>query len=153
VYSTSRMLYGLAAQGDAPKRLLRVNRRGLPVNALGVSALATLCCVALNYWMPGTVFYFLMSLVVSALMINWAMITITHWKFRRAKAARDEKTLFRSIGYPISNVVCLLFMAGILLVMWHTEQTRVSVLLIPAWVMVLFVAYRLRCRKRQPKRA
>ena len=42
VYCNSRMLFGLAEQGDAPKAFLKVNRRGVPVLAIGVSALITL---------------------------------------------------------------------------------------------------------------
>ncbi len=34
IYSTSRMIFGLASNGDAPKALGRLNRRKVPVNAL-----------------------------------------------------------------------------------------------------------------------
>ena len=34
VYSNSRMLFGLSVQGNAPKFLTRVSRRGVPVNSL-----------------------------------------------------------------------------------------------------------------------
>ena len=53
VYANSRMLFGLASQGDAPRQLLKVSRRGVPLTALGVSALATGLCVLINYLMPG----------------------------------------------------------------------------------------------------
>ena len=43
VYSNSRMLFGLATQGDAPKALLKVNKRGVPLTALGVSATPPAC--------------------------------------------------------------------------------------------------------------
>ncbi len=67
VYCNSRMLFGLAKQGNAPRALLSINKRGIPLNALGVSALATGLCVVLNYLMPGKAFELLMALVVSAL--------------------------------------------------------------------------------------
>jgi aromatic amino acid transport protein AroP len=38
VYANTRMLYGLAKQGNAPRALLKVNERGVPLAALGVSA-------------------------------------------------------------------------------------------------------------------
>src|SRR5471030_2613965 len=52
VYCNSRMLYGLAMQGNAPRALLTVNRRGVPLVALGASALATGICVLVNYFLP-----------------------------------------------------------------------------------------------------
>ena len=41
VYCNSRMLFGLAQQGNAPKALLSVDKRGVPVNTILVSALFT----------------------------------------------------------------------------------------------------------------
>lgn len=52
VYCNSRMLFGLAQQGNAPRALLRVNHRGIPLTALAVSAVATALCVVINYVMP-----------------------------------------------------------------------------------------------------
>jgi aromatic amino acid transport protein AroP len=143
VYCNSRMLYGLAQQGNAPKSLLKVNRRGIPLVALGVSAVSTLVCVAVNYFMPGKAFELLMGLVVSALIINWAMISLIHLKFRRDKARAHQTTSFKSLGYPLTNYVCLAFLAGVLVVMYLIPDLRLSVYLIPVWLAVLGVAYRL----------
>ena len=148
VYSNSRMLFGLATQGDAPKALLKVNRRGVPLAALGVSASATGLCVIINYLMPGEAFGLLMALVVSALVINWAIISITHLKFRSAMRRQGHTTFFRSWGYPFTNYLCLAFLAGILIIMYVTPGSRISVLLIPVWLVALWVAYLL---KRKPR--
>ncbi|MDW3682511.1 amino acid permease [Cupriavidus sp. CV2] len=148
VYCNSRMLYGLAKQGNAPKGLLKVNKRGIPLAALGVSALATAACVAINYFMPGEAFELLMGLVVSALIINWAMISIIHLKFRRDKRLAGQETRFKSLGYPLTNYVCLAFLGGILYVMYLTPGLRISVYLIPAWLAVLGLSYRLRQKQK-----
>lgn len=147
VFSNSRMLFGLAKQGNAPASLLKINRRGIPFNALSVSALVTALCVLLNYLMPGKAFELLMSLVVSALVINWAMISITHLKFRSAMHAAGQKTRFASLGYPLTNILCLLFLAGILVIMFMTPGIAISVWLIPVWLLVLTVSYQLRKKK------
>lgn len=144
VYSNSRMLYGLARQGNAPKALLAVNQRGVPLAALGVSALATGSCVLLNYFMPGEVFGLLMGLVVSSLVINWGMISWIHLRFRAQKQAEGKQTGFKSWGYPLTNYLCLAFLAGILVIMFMTDGLRLSVYLIPAWLLVLFIGYRFR---------
>lgn len=144
VYCNSRMLYGLAGQGNAPRALLKVNRRGIPLLALGVSAAATAVCVVINYFMPGKAFELLMGLVVSALIINWAMISVIHLVFRRAKARAGETTLFKSLGYPLTNYLCLAFLGGILVVMYLIPDLRISVYLIPVWLVALGIGYRLR---------
>ncbi|MBJ7312414.1 amino acid permease [Rugamonas sp. CCM 8940] len=147
VYCNTRMLYGLALQGNAPRSLLKVNGRGVPLKALAVSATATGICVLLNYFMPGKAFEMLMGLVVSALIINWAMISWIHLRFRAAKLAAGQSTAFRSLGHPLTNYLCLAFLAGILVVMYLTPDLRLSVYLIPAWLGVLGVGYWIRQRK------
>ena len=149
VYSNSRMLYGLAKQGSGPQALLKVDRRGVPYVALGVSALATAICVLINYLMPGEAFGLLMALVVSALVINWAMISLAHLKFRRAKDSQGVQTRFRAILYPAGNWICLAFMAAILVIMLMTPGMAISVWLIPVWLVVLAIGYAIKNRSQR----
>jgi len=147
VYCNSRMLLGLALQGNAPRMLTKINARGVPVAGLAVSAGVTALCVVVNYLIPAEALGILMSLVVAALVINWAMITITHLKFRQHLAAHGRRAAFASPGAPITNGVCLVFVAGILVVMGLTPGIRTALLLIPAWVLLLGAAYAIRRRK------
>jgi aromatic amino acid transport protein AroP len=92
----------------------------------------------------------LMGLAVSALVINWAMISWSHLRFRRHKAQSGKTTLFRSPACPLSNYLCLAFLAGIVVVMYLTPELRLSVYLIPAWLVLLVIGYRSRRRARAP---
>ncbi|AJC67643.1 MULTISPECIES: amino acid permease [Dickeya] len=147
VYCNSRMLYGLAKQGNGPQSLLKVDRRGVPVVAIGVSALATALCVLINYVLPGKAFELLMALVVSALVINWAMISLAHLKFRATKDREGVQTRFKALWFPFGNYLCLAFMAGILVIMSLTPGIQISVLLIPIWLIVLGIGYRFKKRQ------
>ncbi|AUQ26760.1 amino acid permease [Dickeya zeae] len=147
VYCNSRMLYGLAKQGNGPQSLLKVDRRGVPVVAIGVSALATALCVLINYVLPGKAFELLMALVVSALVINWAMISLAHLKFRATKDREGAQTRFKALWFPFGNYLCLAFMAGILVIMSLTPGIQISVLLIPIWLLVLGIGYRFKKRQ------
>jgi len=141
VYCNSRMLFGLAQQGNAPKTLLKVDRRGVPVLTILVSAVATALCVLINYLMPGEAFGLLMSLVVSALVINWAMISLAHLKFRRKKDQQGVTTRFKALLYPAGNWICLIFLAAILVLMATTPGMAISVWLIPVWLVILGIGY------------
>ncbi|TRN47724.1 amino acid permease [Salmonella enterica subsp. enterica] len=141
VYCNSRMLFGLAQQGNAPKALLNVDKRGVPVSSILVSAVVTALCVLLNYLAPESAFGLLMALVVSALVINWAMISLAHMMFRRAKQQQGVKTRFPALFYPFGNVLCLLFMAAVLIIMLMTPGMAISVWLIPVWLLILGVGY------------
>ncbi len=148
VYCNSRMLYGLAKQGNGQKALLTVDRRGVPVIAIGISAAATALCVLINDLIPGKAFELLMALVVSALVINWAMISLAHLKFRKAKAQEGVQTKFKALLYPLGTYICLLFLTGILVIIFMTPGIQISVLLIPVWLVVLGIGYAMK-QKRQ----
>ena len=143
-YCMSRMLFGLAQQGNAPTSLLKVNRRGVPVAAVLVSAAVTGLCLLINYLLPGQAFELMMALAVAALMINWIMISLTHLRFRRALQARGEAPYFKALWYPIGNLICLAFMAMILVIMLMIPAIRVSVLIMPLWVLALWCVFRFR---------
>lgn len=103
-------------------------------------------CVLINYLMPGEAFGLLMSLVVSALVINWAMISLAHLKFRKKKDQQGVTTRFRAVLYPLGNWICLLFLAAILVIMLMTPGMAISVWLIPVWLLVLAVGYTVKNR-------
>ncbi len=147
VYCNSRMLFGLATQGNAPKILTKVNKRGVPVLSIALSALATSVGVLINYVMPGKAFELLMALVVSTLVINWVMICLAHLKFRAAKNRQGVITSFRALWYPFGNYLCLAFLAMILVIMYFSEGIRISVLLMPAWILLLWIGFTLTRRK------
>lgn len=148
VYSNSRMLYGLAQQGNAPAFLSKLNKSHVPVKAILVSGLFAAICIVINKLIPEKALEILMSLVVSSLIINWLMITITHFKFKKAKQAAGIQTKFPSFIYPLSNYICLVFLVGILVIMWITGL-KISVELIPGWLLLLYICYLLVKRNKE----
>ena len=147
VYCNSRMLFGLAEQGDAPKALMKLNKQGVPLRALGISALVTLLCVVVNYVAPKSALELLFALVVASLMINWALISITHLKFRKAMGEQGVVPSFKTFWFPFSNYLCLAFMLMIISVMLAIPGIRNSVFAMPVWVGVIYIAYRFRVSK------
>jgi aromatic amino acid transport protein AroP len=144
VYSNSRMLYGLAEQGNAPSFLSKLNKNHVPVMATLVSALFVAICIVVNKLMPEKALSILMSLVVSSLIINWLMITVVHLKFKKNNA----NTKFPSFLYPLSNYICLVFLVGILVLMWITGM-KLPVELIPGWIVFLYLCYVVVKRRRK----
>lgn len=141
VYCNSRMLYGLSIQGNAPKFLSRLNKNHVPIMAILVSAVFAAICVIINKLIPQEALEYLMSFVVSTLIINWIMISLTHLFFRKSKNKDKIIPKFRSFGYPVTNYICLIFLIGILIIMWLTGM-KLSVELIPVWLFILFIGYK-----------
>ncbi len=143
VFCNSRMLYGLALQGNAPKAFAKLSARGVPVRAIMLSSTATMLCILLNAVMPGRALAILVSLVVAALAINWLVICFTHIKFRIAMQRQGNRLVFKALAYPFSNILCLLFILTIFYILWITGQ-KLAVMLAPLWVVFVCCGYALK---------
>lgn len=148
-YCTSRMLFGLAQQQNAPKFLAKINKGGVPVMALIVSGIATSGGILINFLMEGKAFELLMTLVVTTLVLNWIMICISNLKFRAEMNRQGIETKFKSIWYPFGNYLCLAFLALILIIILMMDGLRISVLIMPVWIAVLWIGYQFSGAKKQ----
>ncbi|RGD89578.1 amino acid permease [Acinetobacter sp. SWAC57] len=141
MYANSRMLFGLAEQGNAPKVFLKVNKQGVPIPAVLFSAVLIFGCVLLNYFVPEDALGHLMYVVVGALVLNWAMISLTHLKFMQAMKQKGLKTGFPALWAPVSNYVVLAFILTVLYIMW-TQGFKESVYMIPIWIIAMLVLFK-----------
>lgn len=101
----------------------------------------TLVAVLMNYLIPQHALELLMSLVVATLVINWAMISFSHFKFRQHMDRTGQVPLFKALWYPYGNYVCLAFVAFILCIMLMIPGIQISVYAIPVWVLFMWVCY------------
>jgi aromatic amino acid transport protein AroP len=149
MYANSRMLFGLAKQGNAPKVFEKTNKQGVPVPAVLFSALLIFGCVVLNYFAPEDALSHLIYIVVGALVLNWAMISLTHYKFKQHVKANQIKTSFPALWAPFSNFLVLGFIAVVLYIMW-TQGFNESVMMIPIWVIAMFILFK--CLNKNPNK-
>ncbi|NNP67849.1 amino acid permease [Acinetobacter sp. Ac_5812] len=146
MYANSRMVFGLAQQGNAPKVFTKTNKQGVPVPAVLLSAFLIFGCVLLNYFVPEDALGHLMYVVVGALVLNWAMISLTHLKYRSHIKKAQIKTSYPALWSPFSNYLVLGFIAVVLYIMWQ-QGFKESVLMIPIWIVAMFIFYRFLNRK------
>jgi aromatic amino acid transport protein AroP len=146
MYANSRMLLGLAEQGNAPKVFQQVNQHGIPVPAVLFSALLIFSCVLLNYFVPEKALSYLIYIVVSAAVLNWTMISLIHLKFKKAMRKEGIHTKFPALFAPFTNYFVLAFMLIILYVMWN-QGFMLSVLMLPVWIAVLFGLFKMLHKK------
>jgi len=142
MYANSRMLLGLAEQGNAPKVFKKMTTQGIPVAAVLFSGLLIFGCVILNYFVPEKALSYLIYIVVAAAVLNWMMISLIHLKFRKFIKQARQKTQFPALFAPFGNYLVLAFMLMILYIMW-TQGFMLSVLMLPVWIAVLFGVFKL----------
>ncbi|MBI0394123.1 amino acid permease [Acinetobacter bereziniae] len=137
MYANSRMLHGLAIQGNAPTIFAKVTQQGVPVPAVVFSSVLIFGCVLLNYFIPEQALSHLMYMAVAALVLNWAIISFTHLKFKKIAQIEGTQTKFPALFSPFSNYLVLTFIVMILYIMW-TQGFKESVILIPIWICLMF---------------
>ena len=146
LYSNSRMLYGLAQAGNAPKIFSYLTVHGVPLVSTLFSAGLALIIVLTTYLYPqaGEVFMHLLALVVAGLVISWFVIIATHMKFRSTfiREGRLDELKFKSPLYPFINYLCILFLLVVVAVMWQMDSFKPSVIAIPFWILFLYITYK-----------
>ena len=140
MYANSRMLFGLAQQGNAPRIFKKTNKHGVPIPAVLFSALLIFGCVLLNFFAPENALSNLIYIVVGALVLNWAMISLTHLKFKRALRINQATSQFPALFSPFSNYLVLAFIGVVLYIMW-TQGLMGAVLMIPIWITAMLLLF------------
>ena len=143
IFSTSRMVYSLAKENNAPAAMKQLTVNHVPANATIFSAIVILISVILNYIMPEGVFVLITSISTFCFIFIWAMIVICHLKYRKKNPALAAKSKFKMPLYPVINYIILAFFAFVLVVLAFNEETRVALFVTPVWFMVLGVIYKI----------
>ncbi|THJ31682.1 amino acid permease [Lampropedia aestuarii] len=142
LYATSRMLFSLSRAGYAPKPLGRLNARGVPMAALGVSCAGIAVATVLNVWRPQEAFVFMMAIAMYGALFAWFMIFVTHLFFRRSwRASGDAPLGFRMWGYPYLSLLGAVLMLAIMATTLFTDIFRLTLLTGIPLTIVLALVY------------
>ncbi|SDQ17649.1 MULTISPECIES: D-serine/D-alanine/glycine transporter [unclassified Pseudomonas] len=150
VFSTSRMLFGLAQQGDAPKRFEQLSKRSVPASGLLFSCTCLLAGALLMYVIPDLVEAFTLVTTVSAIlfMFVWSLILLSYLNYRKQRAALHQASKYKMPGGRLMCWVCLAFFAFILVLLSLEHDTRQALIVTPLWFVLLTVTYQFVRRNR-----
>ncbi|WP_266159878.1 amino acid permease [Dyella silvatica] len=142
LYSTGRMLYNLAQQGQAPRPFASTSTSGVPSRAIMVSIVALLAGVLLNYLVPEKVFVWVTAISTFAAIWTWGIILVSQMAFRRRLSAIEcDRLAFRMPFYPYGSWIALAFLLLVIGLMAYFPDTRVALIVGPLWLVLLTVLY------------
>ncbi|MBM7329332.1 amino acid permease [Brucella ciceri] len=143
IYSTSRMIYGLATSKLAPKAFGKLNKRKVPVNALFFSCIFLLAGVVLLYAGQSIIEAFTIVTTISALLFIfiWSVILASYLQYRRKRPDLHEKSTFKMPGGRAAVVMVFAFFAFILWALAQKPDTAAALKITPVWFVLLAVAY------------
>ncbi|WP_407079928.1 D-serine/D-alanine/glycine transporter [Arthrobacter zhaoxinii] len=143
IYSTSRMVFGLAQDGDAPRPFGRLSPRKVPQNALFFSCTFLLAGVVLLYAGQSVSAAFTMVSTISALcfMYVWSIILISYLVYRKRRPQLHAASKFKMPGGVVMAYVVLAFFAFILWTLTTNADTLQALLVTPVWFALLGIIY------------
>ena len=142
IFSTGRMLYSLAQNGQAPAGFAKTSSNGVPRRALLLSIGALLLGVLLNYLVPEKVFVWVTAIATFGAIWTWVMILLAQLKFRKGLSASERAGLkYKMWLFPVSSYLALAFLVLVVGLMAYFPDTRVALYVGPAFLVLLTVLF------------
>ncbi len=155
IYSSSRMLFKLAHEGEAPKTFGKLSKHIVPDRAIiGITAgifigfILNLIVSTMNKSM-GELFVIVYSSSVLPGMVAWFVILIAELKFRRNNAHLMENHPFKLPFYPYSNYFAFAMLLVIVIFMFINPETRVSVAVGAGVLLLATIVYLIKHRSKK----
>jgi len=150
VFSTSRMLSGLAQDGVAPKSFGKLSKRSVPATGLTFSCICLLGGVVILYVNPSVIEAFTMITTVSAIlfMFVWTIILCSYLVYRKRRPELHAKSIYKMPLGKVMCWVCMAFFAFVLVLLTLEQDTRQALMVTPLWFVVLGAFWLLVGKKR-----
>lgn len=153
IYSSSRMLYKLAHEGEAPKTFGYVSKRIVPSHAIiGITSgifvgfMLNVLAQFLNKSLAN-IFVIVYSSSVLPGMVAWFVILLAELRFRRKNPHLMENHPFKLPLYPYSNYFALIMLVVIVVFMFINPETQISVAVGAAVLIIAALVYVVKHRK------
>ncbi|OAT37058.1 D-serine/D-alanine/glycine transporter [Proteus myxofaciens] len=152
IFSTSRMLFGLSKEGEAPKQFSQLSKRSVPANGLLFTSLCLSCGIVLIYFIPDVMRVFTLVTTVSALlfMFIWSMILCSYLAYRKKRPQLHQKSVYKMPLGIIMSWLCLGFFVFMVILLALEHDTRQALSVTPIWFIVLAIGYQF-VKKRKTK--
>ncbi|SER12936.1 amino acid permease [Microlunatus flavus] len=140
LYTSSRMLFVLAARREAPTALMEVTGRGVPRNAILASTVVGFLCVIAAAVSPDTVFLFLLNSSGAVILFVYLLIAISQIVLRRRSGS--EGLTVKMWLFPVLSIVVVVAILAVLVQMGVNEKVRPQLVLsLLAWAVVVVLYF------------
>ncbi|MFL0365851.1 amino acid permease [Bacillus sp. PK3_68] len=110
LYASTRMLYSMAKEGQAPQIFAKLNNRGVPVAGMILTCAVGMLAFLASFFGDGIVYIWLMNAIGITGFIFWLGISISHYRFRKAYIAQGyslDDLPYRAKWYPIGPIFAI----------------------------------------------
>ena len=146
LYVTSRVLFVLAAKGDAPNWLVALTGRQVPARSILVGSLFGYLALAASVLSPQMVFSFLINSSGATMLIIYLMVCAAQIRHRRMlESVAPERLVLRMWWFPYASYITAGAMLAVLIAMAFKHDLAVQLitsLVVAALVWLAYVVFR-----------
>lgn len=119
LYASSRMLWSLANEGMISEKIVKINKKGVPMRGMLLSMAGVLIALLASIYAADTIFLALVSIAGFAVVVVWLAIPIAQINFRKQwlkEHSEDElsyKTPFSPVLPWVTTILLVLSIVGI----------------------------------------
>jgi AAT family amino acid transporter/GABA permease len=148
LYTSSRMIFALTRNGDAPASLTTLTRRGVPIRAVLLGTCVGYVSVIMAYASPNGVFSFLINSYGAVALFVYVIIAAAQIRQRRGLSPQAARVLpVRMWGFPYLSYLTIAAMLAVILAMGFMRDTRPQFWLSLLTLAVVLTASELRQRR------
>lgn len=149
LYTTSRMLFALTRNGDAPHAMMKLSGNGVPRRAILAGSVVGFISVIFAYFSPDQIFAFIVNSYGAVALFVYLMIAISQVRLRR-RLGREGATLQLKMWlFPWLSYLTIAAMAIVIVAMAFLSDTRKEFFISLVTVVVILVAYQVRVWRRR----
>ncbi|KKE77621.1 amino acid permease [Bacilli bacterium] len=147
MFSTSRILFSLSNNGQAPSKMTKLNKNHVPSHALWISTIVVSVGALLSKLIPEQAFGIVTTISAICFIWVWGVILVCHLRYKKQRPELQAKSTFKAPLTPFVNYAVLILFAMVLIIMLVAKETRPALLLTPLWFIILFTLYLFKGKK------
>ncbi len=142
LYAASRMLFALTRKGHAPRGLVKLSGRGVPVRSILIGTVVALISIGMSYLSPDTVFAFLINSYGAVALFVYLLIALAQVRLRRRlERESPEKLTLKMWLFPWLSYLTIAGMVAVIVAMGISPDTRTQFLLSLITLVFLICVY------------
>ncbi|MFI7121283.1 amino acid permease [Amycolatopsis sp. NPDC049868] len=151
LYTSSRMLFALTSNGDAPKAFTRLSGSGVPRRAILAGTVIGYVSVIAAYTSPDLIFQFLVNSYGAVALFVYLSIALAQVRLRRRLEREDpDKLSLKMWLFPWLSYATIALMGGVILAMALLPSTRSQFWLSAVTLALILVGFEIRRRRGKP---
>ncbi len=152
MFACARILFSLSQSGHAPRMFGKLNKRGVPMNALTFTLIFAYVSLLSSVIAEETLFVLLLAISGVGGIVTWIVIAYSQIRFRRqyvAAGGKVEDLKYRVPFFPLIPIVCIAMCLALVAMTAFDPTQRISLFIGLGFIALCYVFYHFKFTKKK----